>query len=152
MYYTETKIQYNKRVYFIDIIANTFAPTAFKLWSVVVLLFAFFFGDVHTQGIIAVGMLMIFDTLLGVMATYHEGKPITSRKFSRVVQKGAVYMISISAAYFADQTIQMFFMQAVMIGFVGVTEFISILENMGRLGYKTPKKLLNQLHDFQSRK
>ena len=95
---------------------------------------------------------MIFDTILGVMATYHEGQAITSRKFSRVVQKGIVYFMAISAGYFADQTIGWQMIQATMIAFIGVTEFISILENMGRMGYATPQRLLNQLKDFKSQK
>ena len=97
-------------------------------------------------------MLMVFDTILGLMATYHENQPITSRKFSRVVQKGAVYFIAISAGFYADTTINFHVIQSTMIGFIGITEFISILENMGRLGHQTPKKLLNQLKGFQSKK
>lgn len=137
---------------FHDILLTTFEPTLLKLAATVLLSFTFLFGDVHTQGIIAVLMLMIFDTILGVMATYNEGKAITSRKFSRVVQKGIVYLMAISAGYFTDQTIGWHMAQSTMIAFIAVTEFISILENMGRLGYQTPQKLLNQLKDFQSEK
>ena len=39
-----------------------------------------------------------------------------------------------------------------MVAFVGITEFISILENIGRLGYQTPKKLLNQLKEYRDNK
>jgi len=91
-------------------------------------------------------------TLLGVSAAYEEGQAITSRKFSRLVQKAIVYLMAISAGYFADITIGWHVVQATMVAFIGVTEFISVLENMGRLGYQTPKKLLNQLKDFQSKK
>lgn len=114
--------------------------------------FSFFFGDFHTQGVVAVAMLMTFDTILGVMATYYEGQPITSRRFARVIQKGIVYFMAMSAGYFADITIGWIVIQSLMIGFIGVTEFISILENMGRMGFQTPKKLLNQLRDYQSSK
>lgn len=127
-------------------------PTLMKIVASLVVAFIFLFGDVHLQGIIAVLMLMTFDTIVGLMASWKEGKPITSRRFSRVVQKGVVYLMAISAGYFTDITIGWHFVQATMIGFIGVTEFISILENMGRLGYQTPKKLLNQLKDFQSEK
>ena len=139
-------------MYFFEIIQTTLELTFLKLVATLALMVSFLFGDFHTQAITAVLMLMIFDTILGVMAVYAEGKAITSRKFSRVVQKGAVYFMAISAGYFADQTIGWQVIQATMIAFIGVTEFISILENMGRLGYATPKKLLNQLQDFQSQK
>lgn len=127
-------------------------PTILKIVASFVIAFLFFFGDFHTQGIIAVLMLMSFDTVVGVMASWKERKPITSRRFSRIVQKSIVYLMAISAGYFTDISIGMHVVQSTMIGFIGVTEFISILENMGRMGYQTPKKLLNQLKDFQSQK
>lgn len=139
-------------MYIADIITTVFDPTITKVWASLVIAFSFLMGDIHTQAIIAVLMLMIIDTMFGLAATIHEGQAITSRKFSRVVQKGAVYFLAISAGYFADLSIGWQMIQSVMIGFIGVTEFISILENMGRLGYQTPKKLLNQLKDFQSQK
>ena len=139
-------------MYLYDIINTVIEPTIVKFLTTALLAFVFLFGDFHTEAITAVLMLMIFDPILGVMATYAEGQAITSRKFSRVVQKGLVYFMSISAGYFADLTIGWTVIQTTMIAFIGVTEFISILENMGRLGYQTPKKLLNQLEDFKSQK
>lgn len=137
---------------FVDIIQTTFEPTVIKLFVSLLLTFGFFFGDFHTQGILAVLMLMTFDTILGVMASWQEGKPITSRRFGRVVQKGSVYMIAISAGYFTDNTIGWHMVQSTMVAFIAVTEFLSINENMGRLGFETPKKLLNQLEGFKSQK
>jgi len=139
-------------MYFQDIINTVIEPTLLKIVVSGAFTFSFLFGDFHQQAIVAILMLMVFDTILGVMATYHEGQAITSRKFSRVVQKGVVYFMAISAGYFADLTIGWQVIQATMIAFIGVTEFISILENMGRLGYATPQRLLNQLQDFKSQK
>jgi len=137
---------------FINIINTVVEPTIVKGLTSVALLIVFLIGDFYTQGVLAVLMLMVFDTILGLMATWYEGQALTSRKFSRVVQKGVVYFLGISAGYFADITIGWQLIQATMIAFIGVTEFISIMENMGRMGYQTPKKLLNQLKDFQSQK
>ena len=139
-------------MYINDIFHTFLEPTLLKFVVAGIMAFSFLFGDLYTQGVMAVLILMIFDTIMGVMCAYREDQPITSRKFSRVVQKGFVYMLTISSAYFADVTIGWNLIQATMIGFIGVTEFISILENAGRLGYQTPKKLLNQLKDFQSLK
>lgn len=135
-----------------EVIINTFTPTIAKIAAAVVLFLSFLFGDLYDDAIIAVVMLMLFDTILGVRSAWVEGNAITSRKFSRVVWKGFVYMVSISAAFFLDQTLPFVIAQTTMIAFVATTEFISILENMGRLGYATPKKLLNQLQDFKSSK
>ncbi len=143
---------YNTCMNFIDILQTTFEPTVLKLAVSLVITFAFFFGELHTQGIIAVLMLVTFDTALGVLASWQEGKPITSRRFGRVVQKLCVYMIAISAGYFTDNTIGWHMVQSTMVAFIAVTEFLSVMENMGRLGYETPKKLLNQLEGFKSQK
>lgn len=137
---------------FINIIQTTIEPSIIKVVTSLVLMFLFFFGDFHTQGVMAVMMLMILDTAMGMTCSYHNGEAITSRKFSRLIQKSIVYLTAISAGYFTDTTIGLQIIQSTVIGFIGVTEFISILENMGRMGYHTPKKLLNQLKDFQSQK
>lgn len=137
--------------YIVSKFIELFQLTAIKLVTASALSVAFLFGNLYTDAIIAILMLIMFDTVLGVAATYYEGNPITSRRFGRVVVKGMVYFSSISAAYFADLTIPYDFVQATMIAFVGLTEFISILENIGRMGYETPKKLLNQLNNKVSK-
>ena len=136
----------------ISIISTTFAPTATKILASSSLFILFLIGPLYHDAIIAVIMLMVIDTILGIAAVVYEGKPITSRRFSRVLHKGTVYLMSISAGHFVDLTMPVPIAQSTMIGFIAVTEFISILENMGRMGYHTPKKLLNQLKDFQSAK
>jgi len=137
--------------YTITKFAQLFEFSVVKLVAALALSVVFLFGNVYNDAIIAILMLIVFDTVLGVTATYYENNPITSRRFGRVVVKGMVYFSSISAAYFADLTIPYDFVQATMIAFVGLTEFISILENIGRMGYATPKKLLNQLNNKVSK-
>lgn len=137
---------------FLSVIYVVAQPTLIKIVSAIVLTFAFFFGNLYHDAVFAVVMLMVFDTVLGIWATITEGKPITSRRFSRVLIKGTVYLVSISAGYFVDLTVPGNAVQATMIAFVSVTEFISILENAGRLGMEVPKKLLNHLRHFQSEK
>jgi toxin secretion/phage lysis holin len=137
---------------FAEVILQTFTPTVFKLCTILTITVTFLFGNLYHQAIIAVLMLMVFDIILGMAAAIYEGQAITSRKFSRAVYKGIIYMISISAGYFLDTTLPFDVAQTTMIGFIASTEFISILENMGRMDMETPKKLLNQLRDFQSKK
>ncbi len=110
------------------------------------------FGDFYNDALLGITILMVMDTILGVSASYVEGTPISSRRFGRAVVKGAIYFMAISAGYFADLTIPFDIIQGTMIAFVGVTEFISILENIGRMGYETPKKLLNQLKEYRDSK
>lgn len=108
---------------------------------------SFLFGDLYTDGLVAILVLMILDAIFGIAASKYEHAPITSKRGMRGIIKGAVYFSAISAAHFADLTIPFDIVQSAMIAFVGVNEFISILENIGRLGYRTPQKLLNQLKD-----
>lgn len=136
----------------LSIIVSTFSVSWAKLLAWGTLFFIFFLGDVHTEAITALFMLVMFDTVLGVMAARAEGIAFTSRKFARLPGKLFVYFVGISGAMFADMTTGLPFIQTSMIAFMGVTEFISILENMQRLGYETPKKLLNQLEGFKSQK
>ena len=137
---------------FAEVILVTFTPSLFKLSAGFMLTVSFLFGNLYHDAIVAVLMLMVFDTMLGVGATVYEGSALTSRKFARAIYKGIIYMVSISAGYFLDTTMPIALAQTTMIGFIAVTEFISILENMGRMDMETPKKLLNQLKDFQSKK
>lgn len=108
-------------------------------------LFTFLFGTLHTEAIVAVAMLMIFDFFTGLVASWQEGKPITSRAAMRSVLKSTVYLVAISAAFFTDKTVPIAFIETTVVGFVGVTEFISIMENTARMGFATPQRLLNQL-------
>ena len=136
----------------LDIIIATFTPSVLKVGISLILFASFLFGVQHNDAIIAVLMLMVIDTIFGVTAVLYEGQPITSRRFSRVLHKGIVYLMSIAAGHFVDITMPFFIAESTMVGFIAVTEFISILENMGRMGFVIPKKLLNQLQDFQSQK
>lgn len=140
-------------MHFNEIIINAAEPTLLKAIMAILVSAGFFlFGDLHTQGIIAVLMLVMFDTIFGVISAYTNGVQITSRRFSRIVQKSVVYLLAISAGYFTDITIGWHLVQSTMIAFIGVTECISILEKMGQLGYATPQKLLNQLEGFKATK
>lgn len=136
----------------ITIIITTFTPSFAKICVASLVFISFLFGNFYHDAILAVLMLMVIDTIFGIGATVAENKPITSRRFARTIHKSIVYLLAISAGYFLDTTLPFAVAQATMVGFVGTTEFISILENMGRMGYQTPKKLLNQLKEFRSEK
>lgn len=136
--------------YIINKTLSVFEPSSLKyLTSGALSVLFFFFGNLYTDALVAIAMLMLLDFFLGMAASKYEDKPLTSRRAADSVKKGIIYFTAISAGYFADLTIPFNVIQATMVGFVGATEFISILENVGRMGYDTPKKLLNQLKDFK---
>lgn len=125
-------------------------PSVLKVGASGVVSIAFFlYGGLYADALVAILMLMIIDFILAVTAAKRDGEPITSRRMARTLIKGTVYFSAISAGHFADLTIPGDFIQGSMVAFVGVTEFVSILENVGRHGLETPKKLLNQLNDYK---
>lgn len=116
-------------------------------------LMSFFIGEVYQDAVIAVMMLMLFDTITGVYASKLEGNIITSKRFVNKVRQSVMYLLAISAANFLDQTVPGQLVQFATIGFVAGTEFISIIENIGRMGYRTPQRLLNQLKaEYESKR
>lgn len=115
--------------------------------SFVLTLSSFMVGNLYNAEIIAVAMLMVIDSLTGVGATLIEKKAVTSKRFAHSVIKAVVYFLAISASKFLDTSVPGDFVQYSTIGFVAVTEFISILENIGRMGFKTPQLILNNLKE-----
>ena len=143
----------NDLAYTLQKTAQMVEPTTIKVITAAILSIGFFlFGHLYTDALVAIVMLMTFDAITAISANIYEGNEITSRRFSRTLLKGIIYFMAISAGYFVDLTVPLDMIQGTMVAFVGVTEFISILENIGRMGYETPKKLLNQLKDFRSSK
>lgn len=63
-------------------------------------LFAFFAPIVPL--ILLVGMFVLIDTIFGVMSAKHQGKEITSNKFSRILYKTIAYFSLILMAYGLD--------------------------------------------------
>ena len=135
-----------------ELITTTLNPDPLKMMAFLAGLPVFFLGDLHNEPLIALVMLIVFDTITGIIASKYEGKEITSKRFANVIAKATFYFIAISSAHFIDDILGFEMAQYTMIVFIGVTEFISILENVGRLGYQTPQRLLNSLRDIQQSK
>lgn len=103
-------------------------------------------GEVRTGLVV----LIIMDSITGVFAAYKTGEEIESRKILRTAKKMILYFILVSAAFLAEKTIGIqFILNESVIAFLSLTEFVSILENIGKAGYKTPKKLLNKVKDLR---
>lgn len=117
-------------------------------------IWVFLFGDLHTEAIQALVMLFLMDILTGIIASrFFEGGTINSQAGYRGIKKFLIYFLAISAARFTDITIGAgTVVQTTMIMYIGTNEFISILENIGRMGYGTPKKLLGDIKKLRDSK
>lgn len=112
---------------------------------------SFLFDSVYTDAMIALLILLVFDFLTGIAAQKKNGHPIESAKVFRSAKKTAMYFLLISAGHLAETGTQKVLpiIDETIIGFLAVTELISILENAGYLGYAVPQKLLNQLEKYR---
>lgn len=131
-----------------------FDNTIFKMFGAYLLLFAdFLFGIEPKTALIALLMLVIADFLTGVTASVMTGARVKSAKVYRTGIKLAIYFLAISSGHFVEVALGMNIgADEMLIVFFAVTEFVSIMENMARLGFATPKKLLNIMEDIRNNK
>jgi toxin secretion/phage lysis holin len=113
--------------------------------------FGFMFG-VGSEGIMgSLLILVIMDFITAIISKYKIGEEIESRNALKTVTKIFVYSIFVSACHLASEMVSLGqFMDRVSISFLALTELISILENIGKMGYVVPKKLLGQLHKMRN--
>lgn len=121
-----------------------------KVFFAVALLFLFDIDNLPK--IYALFALIAFDLITGVLNAHKRGEVITSRLIYRTPIKLAVYAMLISTAALLEKSIgHDVGADEMMIIFLGATEFISIVENFGKLGFRTPNKLLNTVKDLQGK-
>lgn len=114
---------------------------------------SFLYDSVYLDAMLAILLLLIFDFFSAILAQKKNGHPIQSAKIFRSAQKVVVYFLLISAGFLAERATQHIlpFIDETIMGFLAVTELISILENIGHMGFAVPKKLLNQLTKYQGK-
>ena len=125
-------------------VAKAFTDYPILKWGGVALAVAseYLFGTdvVRNMGIAAFG-LMFLDTITGFVAAFSSGQPITSAKLSRILVKIVAYGASIIVA--AVTTRHMPGLDSAhapvvtaVLAIVIATEALSILENIGKMGFK----------------
>lgn len=83
----------------------------------------------------AVGALLMTDLITGIWASMKEKKKIKSSRLRESVTKSASYLIAISAAYVTQTFLIHDALPIIHItsGLIGVTEILSIYENLSRI-------------------
>ena len=91
--------------------------------------------------------MVVFDFISGFAAAKISGEVIESRKVIHSAFKIIVYGIIVSSGHLVDKilgiTNWVLSSEYITLGFLASTEFISILENFGKVGFCVPLKLLN---------
>lgn len=122
-----------------------------KFWpSVVVPALGFLFGMENTLILQSLLVLVVFDFITGIIAARQSGEQIKSKSAVRSAFKVAVYGLLVSAAHLTEAITPIAtFIEEAVITFLALTEMISIIENVGKMGYAIPKRLLKKLQNLR---
>lgn len=109
-------------------------------------------GENFASGI-AIIVLISIDLITALMAQYKIGEPIESRKILKTVTKLAVYGLFLSAIHLTEIVLPgTTFLDGAALAFLALTEAVSVMENIGNMGYAVPLKLLNRLRELKDQK
>ncbi len=140
--------------YLAYVLTVAFTPTVAKvLFSVLFVVFSFFFDVAHINSLGALFVLVLMDFVSGITASKKAGDPIRSAKIRHTALKITAYFGAIAGAHLAESGVFSYIavIDETVIAFFLITELVSLMENVGRMGFETPKKVLNQLTDIKSK-
>jgi len=132
------------REVFVNIVTNTHIKVALSAISFV----GEFIFKAHEQALLTVFLLIILDTITGVIKAA-KARNLGSREFFRVAIKLVIYSILMTCANLVDKALPLVIAMPIMYTFLAVTEGISILENIGESGFPVPTQILNKLKVMQ---
>ena len=112
----------------------------------------FLLGVENSMLFAALVTLITFDLITGgLMVPFKIGTPIESVKILKTVSKLVAYSLFISAAHLTENIVPgTTFIDITALSYLALTEFVSIMENLGTLGYSMPQKLLNRVKELKN--
>jgi toxin secretion/phage lysis holin len=129
-------------------VINSFSLKAFL--SMLMVFFSWVFqNNFEILGIVY--LLILIDTITGVWYAI-KAKEISSRGFYRVAIKCLVYFMMIIVSRLVDKTTPIIYASTLMDSFLVLTEAISILENISKLGFPVPTTLVKLLKTYYDKK
>lgn len=118
-------------------------PMIKGFFTTTALAYDWIFAD-STTHVYVVAALLALDTITGVWKSYRKGT-LWSRGFFRVAAKTFVYLILLATGSLVDKILPVQFAFTMMAAFLGITEALSIMENISQLGWPVPSKLVEKL-------
>jgi len=117
-------------------------------------IYSFAFGMNNNIALFSLFILILLDFFSAIAAAYSTGEEIKSAKILRSAVKIVVYFGIVAGTHLAENGLPLFvgILDESTIGFLVATELISLMENAGRLGFKTPNVVLNRLKEITERK
>lgn len=124
------------------------------IFSLTYIAYSFAFDTVKGEALVALMGLIIFDFFTALYAVKKTGEKIKSGRIFRTPVKIVLYYLMISAGHFTELAIPQlsFMIDETILGFLALTEIISIFENVGKLGYEVPTNLLAKLRSLKKTK
>lgn len=121
------------------------SPSSKAFGAILLSFFSYLVGVENYDFLIYLGLLVVIDLITGIGASIHHGHCIESRKMFKTATKAVVYTLFVAATHLTTMIVPASgFLSVGVVSFLGLTEFFSIMENIAKMGYQTPKKLLNQ--------
>jgi len=139
----EFKVEKVKEV-FVNIVTNTQLKVVLSAISFI----GEFVFKAHEQALLTVFLLIVLDTITGVIKAT-KARNLGSREFFRVAVKLVIYSVLMACASLVDKALPLVIAMPVMYTFLAVTEGVSILENIGEAGFPVPNQILNKLKVMQ---
>lgn len=114
----------------------------------------FFLDTVLAKSMIALFFLILFDWITGIFAARVSKEKIKSSKILRTPIKIGIYFMLITVARLSEYSLPdvVRYLDETMIAFLVLTELISNIENVGKMGYAIPKALLVKLKSLRDEK
>jgi len=133
---------------------TVFSPSTWKtLGAFGYVVFSFFFDVNQTNALFALFILIIIDFITGITAAKIAGDRIRSSKVRHSAIKVCAYFAVIAGAHLAEAGLytHISFIDETVTAFFLLTELISLLENVGKMGYDTPKNLIDKIKDIKNK-
>lgn len=120
------------------------------LASVAIVAFAYMFDATKIPVYIALFLLIIGDSIAGIGASIHGGGKVESAKLRRTAVKFVIYFGMVGAGHIAEYGLlpAMGVLDESIAGYLIATELLSILENVGRMGYVVPIRVIALLQKY----
>ena len=118
--------------------------------SILIPTFGFLFGFESQSIMLGLMALVVMDFITGIASAKKNGEPIRSRSAVKSAYKVAIYGLLVSAGHITEQIVPLTtYIEEAVTTFLALTELISIIENVGKMGFAIPQKLLNQLQRWR---
>jgi toxin secretion/phage lysis holin len=95
-------------------------------------------------------ILVLIDYLTGIAAAYYEGKLSSKEGYKGIMAKMMVFLIA-AMAHFLSHTLNMPYLEDMVIFFYVSNELLSIIENAGRMNVPIPDVMRNAVEMLKNR-